>query len=336
MPGIPGPVTQPQPQEVARALDWLVRTQEEDGSWNPKKWEGQELYRVGLTGLALLAFSGEDAGNANADAVGRAADYLVTQQDKSGRFGPFFSNAPYNHGIATVALLETWARTKDARLKQPIERALIFIGRHQHPTGGWGYLSIDRKINTSVTAWQLHAVLLADALGWPEARPSVEKGLAWIAGVVDREGRAGYERTGDFPEGPKALTAMAAFCLSVGAKHPTETAADAAVVRSLAKIADDATDAEKVDFYRSYFLSHALGVARRRGFSEGTKLGDLTAQLNRTLAARQLTEGPNAGSWDPADQWSSAGGRVYATAMAALSLQSENRTERLTGRIRRH
>ena len=38
--------------------------------------------------------------------------------------------------------------------------------------------------------------------------------------------------------------------------------------------------------------------------------------------------GEQVGSWRPDGAWSNAGGRVYTTAMAALSLQADDRAQR--------
>ncbi|HUU43026.1 MAG TPA: prenyltransferase/squalene oxidase repeat-containing protein, partial [Planctomycetota bacterium] len=332
----------PSSPEVALALDWLVRTQEPDGSWDPAKWDGQPVYRVGLTGLALLALVGSEedvTAGRYAGAIARATAFLLSEQKVNGRFGPFFSASVYNHGIATVALLERYARTRDERLKRPIEEALVFIGRHQDADGGWGYLDPERDANASVTAWQLHAVLLADALGWSQARTSAQKALAWIESTVDAQGRAGYSRAGDFRYGPQVPTAIAAFFLS------GKSGGDARgrqVAEALGRLPWEGARAdppvpnggEGVDFYRAYFLTLALGALRGRddaGLSrtqvrDAAKLAQLRDEVTGDLVERQLTEGPDAGSWDPTDRWSPAGGRVYATAMAALSLQAGTRT----------
>ena len=39
------------------------------------------------------------------------------------------------------------------------------------------------------------------------------------------------------------------------------------------------------------------------------------------LVGHQRTDGPAAGSWDPQDEWSRLGGRVYQTAICTLSLE---------------
>ena len=45
------------------------------------------------------------------------------------------------------------------------------------------------------------------------------------------------------------------------------------------------------------------------------------AVLRGTLVDRQVALGSQKGSWLPDDRWGGVGGRVYATAMASLSLE---------------
>ena len=326
----------PSDKQVALALDWLASAQEADGSWDPGKWGGQSDYRTALTGLALLAFTGADetaARGPHAETVARAVTYLLGEQSKGGRFGPFFSGAPYNHGIATLALLETYARTRDAKLRAPLARAVYFIKARQDERGGWGYLSREVRTNTSITAWQLQALLLAHSLGWSDTNRSAEKGLSWLEGVVGPDGLAGYSRSGDFPYGSRTLTAMTAFCLSVGAQRQLGRAElPAKTMDALVRLASKPTG--EPDYYQSYFLTHALSAARGKGPEESFELDPLTRQLRDALIERQVKTGPNSGSWEPSDRWGRAGGRVYATAMAALSLQADTHAAGLLDRVK--
>jgi len=313
-------------REVAFALDWLARAQEDDGSWDPARWGGQAEYRVGLTGLALLAFTGAHetpTEGRHPETVRRAVRYLLSQQNTNGRFGPFFSSAPYNHGIATLALLETYGLTADGELRMPLGRALHFILARQDRRGGWGYLGPQVESNTSVTAWQLQALLLARRLGCPASEDSLEKGLSWVESVLDRKGQAGYRRAGDFPYGAESLTAMAAFCLLAGPSEAARGDEEERLVEALVRLASRSADG--IDYYRHYFLTQALCAARRHGHTDDARLAGLIAELQEDLLARQLTDGPNAGSWDPTDRWGSAGGRMYATTLACLSLQADRR-----------
>ena len=302
----------PRDAQVSLALGWLASSQEKDGSWNPAKWGGEENYRTGMTALALMALTRGDGATSGpeARAASRAEEYLLAHQDKAGGFGPFFSQGLYNHGIATVALLERYRRDGGASLKEPIRRALAHIVSEQQPGGGWGY--VRAAANTSITAWQLKALLAARGSGWPEVAPAAERGLAWVETTLDKDGRAGYSRAGDYPYGSGGVTAMAAMCLRLGGRD---------VCRVSGGLEDAASSGlSDSDYVQVYFLQQALRAAAPCAGED--RLARAAAQLRRVVAARQLKQGPNSGSWDPCDRWGRAGGRVYSTAMGALSLES--------------
>jgi hypothetical protein len=300
---------------VSRALEWLASSQEPDGSWAAERWGGNANYTVGLTGLALLSFLAEGGplDGPGAEAAGRAAGYIVSRQAPDGRLGPSFSGKLYNHGIATVALVELYALGKEARLELPVARAVGYIRSRQSPEGGWGY-SGGRQVNTAITVWQLNALLLAASLEWPDARPAADRGLAWLEGMIDSRGRAGYDGRGRFPYGPEGLTAMAAFSLA-GGKGAGRARALAGALRG---------EEGKLDYYRSFFLAYAL-----RAVEETRAPGAGETPVDEMLVETQVKEGPNRGSFEPLDRWSNTGGRVYATAAAALSLQADEHAPRL-------
>jgi hypothetical protein len=313
------------PEAVRQALDWLVASQEPTGEWRAEKWGGQANFTVGLTGLAVLALAGgrdEALEPPYARAVERAVDYLLAEQRETGRFGRLFGAGLYNHGIATVALLEVYGRDGErrARLRGPIAMALAYARKTQGLSGGWGYLlGEDGPSNASITVWQLHALELADALGFEGAEPAAARGLAWLGTLVDPEGRAGYRKRGDFLYGPEGPTAMAGlFLFATGRETALAKEQRAGMTEAVRLAAEEAPP--RLDFYRSYFVSHALHAVGRPEGPSG---------LRETLVERQVRTGPRSGSWDPADRWGLAGGRVYSTAMAALSLEADRRAPEL-------
>jgi hypothetical protein len=190
-----------------------------------------------------------------------------------------------------------------------------------------------------VTAWQLNALLLASSLGWPDSRPAAEKGLAWLATMIDAEGRAGYERPGHFPDGSESLTAMAAFLFGAAPGRSGEVEGRGSkVARSLARaVAEERRD---VDYYRSFFFAYALhavegtGGTGGAGGAGGTDATGGPRPVPSALVESQVTEGPYSGSFEPRDRWSVTGGRVYSTAMAALSLQADEHAPKMLAMMR--
>jgi hypothetical protein len=258
-----------------------------------------------------------------APGVERALRYLAGTQGRTGRFGPDFSGALYNHGIATAALLEHFARTRDPRFAGHLDRALACSLACQTPEGGWGYVGASPDANTPIAVWQIHALSLAGALGWERVRPAADRGLAWLRGVVDERGIAGYRAPRDFPYGSDSLTAMAAFYLIAHRSADEDAGREARMADAVRDAA--ARPAGDLDFYRCYFLSYAL---------HATDAFDPARALQARLAGAQVRQGPHSGSWEPNDRWSVTGGRVYATALAALSLEAPCRAPRVIAMLR--
>ncbi len=119
---------------VMRALRWLKKNQQADGSWKSQK--------IAMTGLAVLTFlaHGDKPGESQefGDTVKNALDYLIKQQKADGHFNGVDGNE-YAHLIATYALSEAYGMTMNPNVKAAAEKALIPIIKGQHPTGGWDY-----------------------------------------------------------------------------------------------------------------------------------------------------------------------------------------------------
>ncbi|MFN0057385.1 MAG: prenyltransferase/squalene oxidase repeat-containing protein, partial [Planctomycetota bacterium] len=314
-----------------RALDWLAKAQESAGNWSAARWGGQPSYDVGLTALAAMTFLNSTPttnGAENGDVLRRALDYLLTKQASGGCFGPLFDGALYNHGIATVALLEAFGRGQRSELRGPIDGAIRFLLAKQSPQGGWGYLGVAGDApNTALTCWPLQALVVGRALGWTELDEPIDRGLAYLERVTDRRGRVGYRAVGDFPYGSRGSSSMGAFCVLLAREArsiPTEIAEQ---ILAEGINANESRPGVR-DLYGDFFLSSALTALPAERGDQWPRAACMT------LAKQQVTDGDQRGSWEPKDQWSLVGGRIYSTATATLILQSERRTMALAKWVR--
>lgn len=298
-------------KRVREAFHWLASVQEPDGSWRAEKWGGQPNYTVGVTSLALLALlrtqTTEDAYRTN---IEKAIRYLLSTQSEEGFFGPVFSGLPYNHAIATLALLGDLKESRSKRLKNPIKKAVRYICSTQTPEGGWSYL-FNPKPNSSISVWQIQALLSAKSFGYTVKKNTIDRALGWLSSLVDSEGYVGYRSRGDFPYGRETLTAMGASCLLLSNRYT-------GTLERLLRISP--TPPSQVDYCYFYFWSEMVARAGRQKFQQNL------LPMWITLLERQIREGKFAGSWSPVDRWSKAGGRVYATALATLSLRPPTRS----------
>jgi hypothetical protein len=326
---------------VQAALEWLVRNQSSDGRWNAARHgagsgsaaTGQHAATVGarsdhgVTGLALLAFLG--AGTTHRDgphavAVAKGIGMLAQRQRADGSLAgdaEFFA-ALYCHGMASIAVAECYALTGDEALRPVLERAVTHTLAMQHPhTGGWRYAAGDRG-DTSQLGWQV--MLLASArnaglTGFERAEARAGTFLQSVASGAAR-GLAAY-RPGERPS--VAMTAESLFCrllLGMPADHPS-------AAESLGLLAASPPTAANYNSYTWYYATLASFHAG------GSQWDAWNARLQTALLPLQhRTGGPLDGSWDPDRVWGGHGGRVYATALSALTLEVYYRHLPLHGR----
>jgi len=145
---------------VLRALRWLKKNQNSDGSWNKTK--------PAMTGLGLLTFlaHGETPGSEEFGyTVEAAMRWLVENQDASGHFNGRDAH-DYSHPIATYALCEAFALTKIPMVKDAAEKATKVIVLGQNASGGWNY-NCDRsgRDDTSYMGWCAQALKAAKLAG---------------------------------------------------------------------------------------------------------------------------------------------------------------------------
>lgn len=290
------------------ALAWLCRTQDPNGGWSAGEGAIREKYGIGVSALALLALMQDPVDSRRepgATVIRRGVDYLVRAQNEKGLFGAVFSGATYNQGLATLALLEACALESNAAWRTSAEKAVAYLVSIQDRTGGWDYLrAAPGSANTSASVWPLLALLRADEQGFPDLRPAIERGMAWMKTTINAEGRMGYRRAGHAPYGSETLTAAGAACL-VRRGNP----ADEPLVKTMLNALRVGPEQTQMDFYRAFFTTEVLSAARQ--------------SLREQLAALQYRTGPNSGSWEPTDRWGRTGGPVYATALATLCMARE-------------
>jgi hypothetical protein len=286
--------------------DWIARHQEADGSWDPVKGGGTATYRPALTALAALALSREAARYPREIAAACAA--LVGSQEPDGGFGPDNSGRMYNHALATWALLSAYDGGRNPNLKAPLDRALSFIRSRQQSGGGWGYLSSAAEpANTAVTAWQVQVLARARQAGFDDAGGHLRRGLTWLRQRSNGHGQFDYTADhGTTPSTP-TLNAMGAYTLlTAGGAQPELVQVAGQTIRTLQGNASP-------DFYQAFFSAAAWDAAGESRRADRVRAG---------VCSRRETRGTEQGSWAPGDAWGKVGGRLYATSLAVLTLQS--------------
>jgi hypothetical protein len=335
------------------ALAWLARHQDPDGSWSVTTYTarcreavpcgpnpGDEDFKTGVTGLALLAFLGAGYthlskeihdGIVLGDPVRKGLNGLLKIQAIDGFLGDRgLQKAMYGHAIATLALAEDLGSTRSALIRDQAQKAVDALLAAQNPGKGWRYRARGGDNDTSVTAWAVLALQSAGIAGLAVPPGSLRGAVAWIDEATDENGRTGYTRKGtgkvfipglcESYDHHETLSAVALFA-RIGVERNWK---DVRHEQALRLLAQDLPTKNPLaaDACYWFFASHA--VRRYQGETGETWTAWKKALLDLLLPV-QNRAGEKKGSWEPVDRWSGEGGRVYITAMNALTLNALSR-----------
>lgn len=331
---------------VLGALKWLMDHQAPDGRWEAAGWSarckeggcsgpgwnaGSGAHDVGVTALSLLAYLGNGQTHRYAKpsrfrpVVKDGLRWLRKQQQQDGAVGDAARDEGiYGHAIATMALCEAYALTRDPELKAPALRATEWLVQAQNPGLGWKYGVRPGHNDTSVTGWAVLALKAAKVANLDVPAAAFEGARNWLARATDTAGSTGYESPGGgssiirdvadkFDDLP-ANTSVAVLCrVLMGERRSHDD-----LRRGLKLILEERPslkDPRKINYYAWYYGTYAMFQLG------GQPWVDWNEAMKETLLPGQRRGGCADGSWDPIDTWSIAGGRVYATAINALTLE---------------
>jgi len=322
---------------VERGLAWLAAHQFEDGGWRfdlktcpqcagfcGNSGYGQST--TASTGLALLCFLGAGYTHQEGpyqETITQGLYYLnermlitsmggdlrdISEVDQA--FGNLIvrrkSGSMYSHGIATLALCEAYAMTRDRELAEQAQQAVDFIVNAQHDQGGWRYEPLQPG-DTTITGWQVTALKSA-LLGRLKVPREVWYRVSdFLDSVqIDTGPEYGYTNTSR----QTSTTAMVgAFCrMMLG--WPRDQSSLRRGVSQL-RSANPHQHHMYHNYYASQVLHHYGGPVWERW----------NPKMRDYLVGSQSAMGHESGSWYFDEQHSKHGGRLYTTAMAILTLE---------------
>lgn len=316
-------------QAVARALGWFDRHQSRDGRWDADQFgAGRETRTLGhdrlgagaqadtgLTGLALLAYLAGGQTHRQGDHQGQVENglkFLIAQQAADGNLAgaaEMYARM-YCHGMATLALSEAYAMTDDSRLRPPLERAIRYTLKCQHPqSGGWRYLPGDPG-DMSQFGWQVMALKSAELGGLPIPDTT----LAGMKKFLETASSGSYRGLVSYRSGERPSRVMTAEGLAC--RWLLGTAQDPRTVNEATNfILQETPSSERENLYYWYYGTLAMFHLQDERWQTWNRA------LQGALLARQRYEGDETGSWDPDAIWGTYGGRIYSTALATLCLE---------------
>ena len=343
-----------QAKAIADSLRWLRDHQDEDGRWDADGFmkhdvdgevcdgPGNGVHDIGLTGLALLAFLGDGSGpyrGEHPDVVKRGIKWLRTQQDESSLCGsPTHQNYVYDHAIAALAMVEAYGMSKSTVIKRSAMAGLEYLESHRNPYGVWRYHPRDGDNDTSITGWCILAYKVARDFDLPVSENAFRMTEVWLDSVTDPQtGHCGYTELGqasarrdpqheaEYPVGHgEALTAVGLMSrVFLGQTPETNPVIERAAALVSTKPPTWDESAASVDHYYWYYATYALYQLG------GPRWKKWQHHLTKAVLRTQRSDGNFRGSWDPAGAWGDDGGRVYSTAILALTLEAYYRYTRV-------
>jgi len=306
---------------VERGLRWLAAHQRDDGSWsfdlkkppcggmcrNP----GTESSTTAATGLALIPFLGAGYTHLEGehkDIVKRGLYYLstravVTPHGIDLRDG----STMYGQAIATIALCESYAMTRDPALKDIAQGAIRFIVHAQDlKGGGWRYTPGEPG-DTTVTGWQLMALKSGQLARLQVPSPTIALVQKFLDSVQTDGGARYRYQAARKPE--PTTTAVGLLCrMYTGWRRDNP-----ALYQGVAYL--HKWGPSETNIYYNYYASQVLH------HWEGPEWQAWNRRLRDRLVDTQAAEGHEAGSWHFPDPYGDKGGRLYTTAMAVMTLE---------------
>ena len=306
---------------VKRGLRWLAAHQLEDGSWRFNHHQGgvckycpnpgNHGSSTAATGLALLPFLGANHTHLHGEYqehVRKGLEFLKRKMIVTPLGGDLQDGVNlYSQAIATLALCEAYAMTRDSELRKPCQDAVQFIVHAQDKKGGgWRYFPGEIG-DTTVTGWMLMALKSGQLTYTPIPTDVWPLAKKFLDSVQDDKGAAyGYQ-------GPAkddyTMTSIGILSRMYGGWPRSEPALQRAVAKLSRRGPSDH------DLYYNYYATQVL---RHYGGSEWI---GWNAEMKAFLVQSQSQEGHMFGSWYFPDKHGDQGGRVYNTAMSILILE---------------
>ena len=329
---------------VLKALRWLKKTQNSNGSWSPSP--------ISNTGLAILAFlahgetpSSKEFGYTVQKAMQFLIDSLTKKKDKTGNTVVTFKGSDGNEYatlIATYALCEAYGMTRNPNTKIVAMQTLQRIVDNQGPTGGWDYgmNSKSTRDDVSYAGWALQALKAGKMAGLhPNGLDEcIKKAIKCLKTRNFRNGGFNYTAGG----GPTGLTATGCLAMQLlGFMNENEVKAALDTMRpwlpsfegNKGKKLSEALPAHNPQYY-CYYASQCKYQA---GMCQGATPANVKSWQDWNLAMKALyprtiktlpetIEGPDGkprqiGFWDCGqDGTCKSAGHTMTTCLCALQL----------------
>ncbi|MCZ6792421.1 MAG: terpene cyclase/mutase family protein [Planctomycetota bacterium] len=304
-------------EDMAKSgANYLVRTQNPDGSWNNMGGYGRyPTTMTALAGTALLATGSTPTRGPYARAVSRAADFLVRASRPNGLFATpaETGSCMHGHGFTLLFLAQVYGMERDEerqrRLRDALRRGVRLTERSQSRAGGWLYSPDSEGDEGSVTVTQIQGLRACRNAGIQVNANTVRRAVRYIERSMNPDGGIRY-RVGSGGSSRPPISAAAVATLYNAGEY------DSPLALKIMRYCDRAISVHG-DTNRSwghYFYTHLYfsQAKYQRGGTERKEWLRYYRGITRRLQASRAGDG----SW-MGDQV----GTSYGTAIALIILQ---------------
>ncbi|MFI4859816.1 MAG: prenyltransferase/squalene oxidase repeat-containing protein [Phycisphaerales bacterium JB063] len=315
---MPTHFTQQTQRAIEKGLEYLARTQSNDGSWTTT--QDGVTYPVSMTSLAGMAFLA--GGNTTsrgpyAENVRKAVRYIMRQANpETGIIAAGAENGRtmYPHGFSLMFLACAYDMESDERVREQmriiIQKGIILTDRAQSPLGGWMYTP-NSGDEGSVTVTQLQALRAAHNAGFVVPEDVIEKSIQYLEMCRTPDGGIRYSfNSGNSTRLP--ISAAALPCLYAAGDYESEMAEACLkyVFKSYCLDGNDKSWSKHGghDYYGHYYAAQAF-------YQAGDDYWDAYFPAARDQLINMQGQGGQ-GAWN-----GDGVGPVYGTALALTILQ---------------
>ncbi len=201
-------------EAVMKALRWLKKTQQSNGSWAG----GFPAANAGIAILTFLAHGETPGSREFGETVEKAIQFLINSQYERPDGKVSFKGVDGNEYavlIATYALCEAYGMTKNPNVKIAAMKSLKRIVENQGPNGGWDYgiKKESTRDDMSFEGWALQAIKAGKMAGLhPDGLEScIKKAMKCLK--TRNFNKIGFNYTGG--GGATGLTATGCLCMQL-------------------------------------------------------------------------------------------------------------------------
>ena len=297
---------------IDRGLEWLARTQREDGSFGNGGYAGN----IAVTALAGLAFmtAGHMPGQGPyGEVVDKAIAYVLENTNTSGFIESRVSTTHgpmYSHGFGCLFLAEAYGMTQRPEIREKLKKAVLLTITSQNKEGGWRYQPGSIDADLSVTVCQIMALRAARNAGIAVPKDVADRCTAYVRKSQNADGGFMYMIHGGSSAPPRSAAGVVAlYSAGVYEGKEIEKGLEYLLQNALPLPSARPSRRQSHYFYGQYYAVQAMWQAG----------GDYWAKWYPAIRDELLKTQSAPGFWDDPSVCNE-----YGTAMAVIILQTPN------------